>query len=334
MNRIKFLCSIFLFCFFRLSVYAAPDGYMISGPFSYKNLSVFLLHGEDTVKNKTIITLEEAMEQKKIIVYETESVNQITVNNVSGNVYIYIQSGDIVKGGKQDRVLQYDYIIPPRSGKIPVKSFCVEQDRWNRRGGEEEKTFSRSEKQLSSKKLKIAAKSKSSQQEVWSEVSKFQDTLGDNMGAGVRDRDSESSLQLTLENKKVKKESKKYITELSEIAYKRKNIIGYIFAINGEINSADIYSQAALFRKLWPKLLESSSIEAISEYKNNRKFKNVTRQDVSNWFAELSKRGKRIKKGINKYIDLDVKESEDNIMFETYEKGESDKWIHRNYIKK
>ena len=48
-----------------------------------------------------------------------------------------MQSGDIVKGGQQDRVLTVSLMLPPKSGRIPIASFCVEQGRWPARGKED-----------------------------------------------------------------------------------------------------------------------------------------------------------------------------------------------------
>ena len=70
------------------------------------------------------------MKDKILIVKETGTVNQLTVENSSATETVFIQAGDIVKGGKQDRVLTVDMILPPKSGAIPISSFCVEQNRW------------------------------------------------------------------------------------------------------------------------------------------------------------------------------------------------------------
>ena len=42
------------------------------------------------------------------------------------------------------------------------------------------------------------------------------------------------------------------------MAGKHKDIVGFAFAINGRINSAEIYPSNGLFAKMWPKLLKSS----------------------------------------------------------------------------
>ena len=80
---------------------AAPpqkDGYRLEGPFTQGNLSVFLVHGKDKIKGQAFITLQEALVQRKVIVRETREVNSLSIENVSSEE-IYVQSGDIVKGG-------------------------------------------------------------------------------------------------------------------------------------------------------------------------------------------------------------------------------------------
>src|SRR5262245_8864355 len=140
----------------------AASNYIVSGPYSHKNLTIFLLHGADQRQDKTPLTLQEAMERKMVVVHETGDVNNLAIENLSDEE-VYVQSGDIVKGGRQDRVLALDLIVPPKSGKVQIASFCVEQGRWSGRGQEEVAAFAPTKKALSSKELKIAAKHSASQ---------------------------------------------------------------------------------------------------------------------------------------------------------------------------
>src|SRR5262249_9323821 len=95
------------------------DDYKLEGPFTEGNLTVFLIHGKDKISGTTFLTLQEALVQKKVIVRETGSVNELSIENISREE-IYVQSGDIVKGGKQDRMLVVDLILSPKSGQIPI----------------------------------------------------------------------------------------------------------------------------------------------------------------------------------------------------------------------
>src|SRR6185369_6535986 len=239
------------------------SNYRLSGPYTHKNLTVFLIHGKDQT-TKTFLTLQEALEQKKVKVYETKDVNELAIRNLS-NEDIYVQAGDIVRGGEQDRMISVDFIVPPKSGRMPIAAFCVESGRWNKRGNEEAAEFSSSDNAAATKELKLAAKSANSQQAVWQNVTVAQEKLSQNVYATVNSPVSSSSLELSIENSKVKEVSADYINELSGILRDKEDVIGYVFGINGKVNSADVYASRALFAKLWPKLLKSSSVEAVAE---------------------------------------------------------------------
>src|SRR5262245_55030134 len=73
----------------------------VSGPFTHDNLTLFFIHGDDQIKGRKLITLDEALEQKKVVVHETKEVNKLAIENVS-DVEVFVQAGDIVKGGQQD----------------------------------------------------------------------------------------------------------------------------------------------------------------------------------------------------------------------------------------
>ena len=112
----------------------APKVTKVTGPITHGNLSVFVLHGAETLPSRHFLTLQEAFDQKKIVVNETSNVNQLTVENTSPDTEVFLMYGDIVKGGKQDRAIAFDMILPPKSAAVPIGSFCVESGRWRQRG--------------------------------------------------------------------------------------------------------------------------------------------------------------------------------------------------------
>lgn len=370
----------------------AASNYIVSGPYSHKNLTIFLLHGSGQSQGRAPLTLQEAMKRKLVVVRETGDVNRLTVQNRS-NQEVFVQAGDIVKGGQQDRVFALDLIVPPKSGRIPIDAFCVEQGRWSRRGNEAVTAFSASDNALASKDLKIAAKARKSQGEVWANVGKAQEKLAVNLSGalsappapararlgggpatgaaageapqaslssssaqvrrlgpedvnriasggltlseqlGLASRVSPSSLQLTLENKLVKDTANDYVKDLSSIIKGKRDVIGFVFAINGQINSADVYSSNALFAKLWPKMLEASSIEAIAELKADEKFQPVEADAVKAFLRE-SQTGKAETKRVTARTSVVKCETEKNLFFETRDRSRNGKWVHRNYITK
>ena len=108
----------------------------IAGPYTHENLSIFLLLGADALDGQRFIPLDDALEQKCVTVHETGNVGQLEVENLSEHFDLYIQAGDVVKGGRQDRTLGVDFVLPAKSGRVPIPSFCVESGRWHRRAAE------------------------------------------------------------------------------------------------------------------------------------------------------------------------------------------------------
>ena len=263
--------------------------------------------------------------------YETQTVNELSIQNFS-NEDVYVQSGDIVKGGQQDRMIGVDLIVPARSGKLPISAFCVEHGRWSGRGSERAGQFSSSSDAVATKDIKLAAKRSNSQGAVWENVKVAQDKLSENVGARVNSPVSGSSLQLALENGKVQETADSYMKALSGIASRSDDVIGYVFAINGKVNSADIYGSNVLFKKLWPKLLKANAIEAIAELQPG-KFTPASPESVQGFLSD-SEKATGSDKDVNARVNLMTREDSENILFETRDRKENGAWIHRNYIKK
>jgi hypothetical protein len=305
--------------------------YRLSGPFTHRNLSIFLVHGKNLTKSKTFLTLQEALVQKKVVVYETKSVNELAIENFS-NEEVYVQAGDIVKGGQQDRMIGVDLIVPPRSGKLPISAFCVEHGRWSGRGNERAAVFSSSSDAVATKEIKLAAKRENSQGGVWESVTVAQNKLSQNVGTRVNSPVSASSLQLAVENGKVQDTADIYIKALSGIVNRSDDVIGYVFAINGKVNSADVYASNVLFKKLWPKLLKANAIEAIAELQRE-KFAPASAESVQGFLSE-SEKAHGSDKDVNGRVNLLTREDDENILFETRDRAAKGAWVHRNYIKK
>src|SRR5581483_2266553 len=124
---------------FAASAAAEPEALHISGPAIYENLAVYFIHGPSKA-GPVPLTLEEALRGGKVRVRETGNVNSLEVENL-GDEPVFIQAGDIVKGGKQDRTLTVSLLLPPKSGAVPIASFCVEHGRWSPRAAENAAQF-------------------------------------------------------------------------------------------------------------------------------------------------------------------------------------------------
>jgi hypothetical protein len=318
---------------------AQVSPYKLSGPYGEGNLTIFLIHGPDQLKGKPILTLQEALAQKKVVVHETQNVNQLSIENTSRDVEIFVQSGDIVKGGQQDRTIAYDLVLPPGSGKVSIASFCVEQGRWTRRGQESAARFESADKNLPSKEAKIAVKGGgprgrgNAQSKVWAECARKQMMLTRALGASVKSSRSETSLQLSLEDKKLLQAVQTYSKNLSPLLDGKKDVVGFAFAINGQINSADIFASSALFRKLWPKLLEATVIEAIAEHQKGKRFPQV-RADAVQAFMHDADHGKASQKDVTRRIRMVTQETRKNLLYLTQDRDNQGVILHKNYIAK
>lgn len=310
----------------------AGEPFTLSGPYTHENLTVFLIHGKDRIDLSKYLTLEEGIQQKKVIVNETGNVNELTIENIS-DMPVYVQSTDIVKGGQQDRTIANDFICPPHSGKVPIAAFCVEHGRWVQRGEESAAAFGSANSSLASRELKLAAKQANSQQEVWKDVHAAQARLNANVGANVQSTESPSSYQLTLDNPQLQAATDAYLKDLSPIVEGKDDVIGYAFAINGKMNSADVYAASQLFRKMWPKLIRSAAVEAITDTQKRTKFEPVS-ADTAKAFLADAEAGKLTQKAAGDKINLVTQDGKGAMLFETQDKDNEGRWVHRNYIAK
>jgi len=338
LRRSAFYCA----CLLGLSLAAPAGDHRLSGPYTHDNLSIFLIHGANQPSAKTFLTLQEALDQKKVVVYETGNVNQLAVENFSTED-VYIQSGDIAKGGQQDRVFPDDFLLPSKSGRVPIASFCVEQGRWTRRGSERADRFNASTDAVAMKSLKLAARKKEDQATVWQEVAMARSQLtqavevsAERVG-GVASAPlastSPTSMQLALENKNVTKAAGAYIGELSGIIDGQPDIVGYAFAINGKLNSADVYATHDLFRRMWPKLLKASSIEAVAEKLDKTKSSPPDALAIQAALGD-AEHGRESTKDIASRAKVVMRETEKGLLFETRDRDQQGAWLHRSYVMK
>jgi hypothetical protein len=332
---------------------AAPsDPVRVSGPVTHENLTVYFIHGT-SAPGKAPLTLEEALVKRAVEVRETGNVNQLEIEN-RGNEPVFIQAGDIVKGGQQDRTLMVSLLLPPKSGRIPIASFCVEQGRWSARGKEDVKTFASSSGHVPSREMKMAMQAPAKAVEpvantggqrtapragddtsyrqgaVWDGVKKLQSKLADKIGGSVAAPESASSLQLALENKKLVTEQKSYVEALKTAGEASDDVVGYVFAINGAISSGDVYPSNALFRKMWAKLLNAGATEAIG-HRNDTPAAAPPSIEAVNAFLAAAEQGTKNEKPLTAGLRQETREGEKTYMFET---AGGSGFVHRNYLAK
>lgn len=337
------LCS-FLACL-AASVqpaFAQQQPYRLSGPYTHDNATLFLVHRAASsaapAAGRKYLPLKEALARRKVLVHETGNVNQLSIENVSADADVFIQSGDIVKGGQQDRVFSTDLILPPKSGRTPIEAFCVEQGRWSKRGAEDARQFSASANAIVSRDAKLAIKRSKNQGEVWQSVAKVQEKLARSfrMSAPVASAASPTSLQLSLENRKVAETADQFGAALRKAAGgQTSTAIGYVLAVNGEIQGADIYAWPELFRDLWPKQSQALAIEALSEKTTagGGKPKAVTSAAASGFLAAAERTPGPVPEAPNRRTRVVKKDSARALLVESHDVT-ARSWVHRNYTAK
>jgi hypothetical protein len=349
----------------------------LSGPHSHANLAVYFVRGT-SAPGPVPLTLAEALVTGRVRVLETGNVNALMVENL-GQEAVFIQSGDIVKGGQQDRVLTVSLLLPAKSGQVSIDSFCVEQGRWAARGKEDVKQFASAADALPSKAAKLAMKVPAAkmpndlataaigeptsraasapdstnqrrtsanvasstgdetgrkQRKVWDEVTNIQMALANRLGAKVAAPQSASSLQLSLENEALKAARAAYVTALESMPAMDPEIIGVFFAIDGKINSADVYPSHALFRKMWGKALAASVTEAIGSHAQTAATQPLSTPAIADveTFLTAALTGTLHTATIAKLMTQDTRDADTTLYVEA--RTTAGAWVHRNYLAK
>jgi hypothetical protein len=257
----------------------------LTQPTTAKNLTAWFVSipPGQAIPNYTV--LEEAMENQTGFLHETGDVNQLLIEN-PGDTDLFIQAGDIVKGGRQDRTLGADFIVPAKSGKVPIPVYCVEAARWHKRRNESDVQFSKSSHYSSSKKLHAALRTRKSQSEVWASVEEEQAKISEGIGISAKCAMSPSSLQLSYEMKETATAVDEYLGGLESAPSQES--VGVVWAINGKLSHADIYGSPVLFRKVWKKLLRAAALEAIGERTSESEATPRDIAEVSAWLEEAA----------------------------------------------
>jgi ARG/rhodanese/phosphatase superfamily protein len=245
---------------------------------------------------------------------EQSDVNSLMVLNKS-NKPLYLMPGEIIIGGRQDRTIAREVVIPPSKTPTAIDVFCVEHGRWGTRDDAEYSSYlsAATENQARAASVAIQAPDRTSareltmhansgkfigsvgslnkasrlavqkgegQQSVWEEVSK------ENAKGGVK-ADSGAFTGNYAESDAVKR-LEPYIERLQNPVAKTENVVGVIVAVNGKVESMDVFESSPLFKKLWPKLLKSYALDATNAPQGKAPAKVATRDDAERFLQEVS----------------------------------------------
>jgi hypothetical protein len=227
----------------------------ILSPIQYKHLTVFPVIHKPTaaVDRSQYLTLADGLKRRQVAVQEMKGggqVNTVSVANLSDKPLLLI-GGEIILGGQQDRVLGKDTIIPAH-GEVAVQVFCVEHGRWSGR-----RDFGQAGG-LADGKIRMRAKYRNDQRQVWAEVAKKNAVLKSQNAT-----DTYRHVTNGAAGQKAVQPYREHIArELGRLPESGK-LVGFIAAVNGRIVSVDVFANPTLFAAYRERLLDSIVLSAV-----------------------------------------------------------------------
>ena len=215
---------------------------------AHGGLTVFWLHAPAASTPWAVATLDEARAQGALIVSERDqaAVSEIVIEN-RGPVHVLLLAGEILQGGKQNRIVVEDVLVPPRSGPLTLPVFCVEQGRWQGAG----KQFSTRET-LAAPRLREKMLEGSDQRQVWAEVDRYARSVAAPSATG--------SYQAIPDKPEVQAQQKDVEAAIGgAIAPGAQGAAVYV---GDTLAGLDLFQDGSLFAREWSKLLRASTIEA------------------------------------------------------------------------
>lgn len=212
------------------------------------------LTGNAAADETPYLTLDEAMSQSLVEVREMSasgSVNTLQVINKSGKP-VFLMAGDLMLGGKQDRILAESLVVDAGDTPVSVPVFCVEQGRWSTQSKDgalaQSYSFSNvAEHGQAANSIKLAALGSANQSEVWSAVA------GVNATFGVSGETTSGTFRASVTNEDVKAAVESAFSSVDALI--TGPVHGYAMIVNGEVVAIDMFDSAELASKIKAKLV-------------------------------------------------------------------------------
>ncbi|MFZ0860324.1 MAG: DUF6569 family protein [Candidatus Sulfotelmatobacter sp.] len=280
-------------------------GYKVLDPIRHGNLTVFPVVAAKSYPTGEFLTLDEGLRSGEVVVTEAGNVqglirrhpmpairndgaqaNRLVLVNNSKRPLLLL-AGEIVTGGKQDRVIGKDRIVPAESDPVDLSVFCVEPGRWVATSehfgasgamygsavGGPMRNAPAPTTMMAQPSVRAKAMGDKNQGEVWDEVRKQRDAVSAGMATAspmvATEVSQTSSYARVMENENVKKQvdavarpiEQNYQSLIRQL--RDRNAVGVVVAVNGRIIWADIFASTDLLEKYWPKLVRSYASEAV-----------------------------------------------------------------------
>lgn len=227
--------------------------------YSKEKLKVYVVKAkaslEKEVNDKTDYTpLESALQNGLVKITEVSEggeVNQLLFENQS-NKTVLLQLGDVITGGKQDRVVREEKILRPKE-KAFVGVYCVEKGRWSSNGNDKAE-FKGYHSKISNDVRRTIVMEKS-QQAVWREV--------DNVNGKNKTENRSGTYAAMSNNLETKKEIQQYVDFYNKQFNSNKEIVGLVAVSGNQIIGCDIFGTTKLFQSNLKQILNSYATEAV-----------------------------------------------------------------------
>ncbi|MFZ3339956.1 MAG: DUF6569 family protein [Terriglobales bacterium] len=276
---------------------SSSSHYSLLEPIRSGNLTVFPVVSNKSYDTGEFITLDEGIRSGDVVITEAgqarglirrrqsdsriippvreAEVNRLVLVNNSKQPLLLL-AGEVVTGGKQDRVIGKDRIVPPESDPVDLSVFCVEPGRWVAANGKADFSAGRSSTLggiVASPSIRGSAMAAKNQQQVWDNVNRSKEAMASapmvTVDGAAAEVSSTTSYARVMENKDVQKQvdsvavpvQRDYESVIHQL--RDKNAVGVVVAVNGEIVWADIFASTQLLQKYWPKLVRSYATEAV-----------------------------------------------------------------------
>lgn len=261
-----------------------PSKYSVLSPISSGTLTVYPVASSASHNATIFLTLDEGIRNGSVVVTEAGQavglirrpgqwpsrnsggeVNRLVLINNSDRPLLLL-AGEIVTGGKQDRVIGSDRIVPPKSDPVDLSVFCVEPGRWVEHSGK----FGYMGSQMAQPSIRMPAMASKSQTEVWDNVRSSSRNAAKAAPAAAGMIAGTTSYAGVMQNEDVKRKletvaapiDRDYNKLIREL--KQQNAVGVVVAVNGQIVWADLFASSELLENYWPKLIRSYAAEAVT----------------------------------------------------------------------
>jgi hypothetical protein len=141
-------------------------------------------------------------------------------------------------------------------------------------------------------------------------------------------------MQLAMENPAVVDATDAYVHDLSKLVEGQDDVVGYAYAINGKLNSADVYRSRELFLKMWPKLLRASAVEALTERPKAQASQKAPETSAVQAMISDAEKAAETSNQVNGGLTVAKRESRQALLFETRDQGLEGGWMHKCFVVK